>query len=382
MGEKHLFRIVHVAEDMAKVSGGIPAVVCQLSAHLASSCNHIDIAHATGNPRLALFNTEVHNFPPSGWGNSWSLGPSLRLGLSNLISPNKESGQILHIHGAWSAPQFFAARRAHKVGVPFVFTAHGMLEPWLWNQQGWRIKMKKEAYWAAMAYPALKNASALHAITPLERDSLSRLFPRKSISVIPNAIEVSERDLGHPAQAERTKSILFLGRIEPKKGVDILLHAFSITSIGKEWAIDIVGPIWSDAYMESLRSIAKKSGIGDRVRFYGPVFGEEKLRLIDRAWVLAAPSHSEVMGLVNLEASARCLPSITTYQTGLHDWERGGGILIEPSINALKRALENACSWSDLEQRERGLSSQRLVFERYSWHAVKPQWIELYNSLL
>lgn len=101
-------------------------------------------------------------------------------------------------------------------------------------------------------------------------------------------------------------------------------------------------------------------------RLRGPLFGEEKRNLIDTAWVLAAPSHSEVVGLVNLEAAARCLPTITTHQTGLHDWEPGDGLLVEPNVDALGQALEAACSWSEQEQRDRGMASRRLVQQRYS----------------
>lgn len=101
-------------------------------------------------------------------------------------------------------------------------------------------------------------------------------------------------------------------------------------------------------------------------RLRGPLFGEEKRNLIDTEWVLAAPSHSEVVGLVNLEAAARCLPTITTHQTGLHDWEPGDGLLVEPNVDALGQALEAACSWSEQEQRDRGMASRRLVQQRYS----------------
>jgi glycosyltransferase involved in cell wall biosynthesis len=116
-------------------------------------------------------------------------------------------------------------------------------------------------------------------------------------------------------------------------------------------------------------------------RLRGPLFGEEKRKLIDTAWVLATPSHSEVVGLVNLKAAARCLPTITTHQTGLHDWELGGGLLVEPNIDTLVRALEAACSWSAQEQHDRGLASRRLVQQRYSWQVVMPMWIQLYSSL-
>jgi len=286
---------------------------------------------------------------------------------------------VFHLHGAWAAPQYYAARAAHQSGVPFVFTAHGMLEPWLWDEQGWKIRAKKRAYWSLLAYQALSKANVVHAITPLEKEHFARLFPNARVEVIPNAIDVG--DAQHCPRGERDKRILFVGRIEPKKGVDVLLRGFAAANVGPEWSVDVVGPSWSDVYLSGLKAIVAECGLGQRVRFHGPLFDIEKQKMLDAAWVLAAPSHSEVVGLVNLEAAVRCLPTITTHQTGLNDWELGGGLLVEPSVDAMGRALKSACAWGVAEQRDRGLASRRLVQQRYSWEVVMPMWTELYSSL-
>lgn len=364
---------------MAGVAGGVPAVVRQLSEHLSLNGIQVQIAHATGEPGELSPGVEVFTWPPAPLGRLWSWGRGLQSGLAQLATALNGDTPVFHVHGVWSAPQYFAARAAHEVGTPFVFTAHGMLEPWLWDQQGWRVRVKKMAYWSSLAYPSFSKAQVIHAITPLEQRNLARLFPDSRIEVIPNAIEVSNfDDFSHD---ERSKTILFLGRIDPKKGVDVLLRAFACAKISKEWSVDIVGPTWSRLYMAELKAITSEFGLDKRVRFHGPLFGEAKRRLIDSAWVMAVPSHSEAVGLVNLEAAARCLPTITTPQTGLHDWELGGGLLVEPTIDAFRRALEITCSWSKEEQHDRGLASLRLVRQRYSWQAVTPKWTQLYSSI-
>lgn len=372
-------RVAHVVEDLSALSGGVPAVVRQLSEKLADCGVPVQIVHATGDPGELPAGVEVIRFPPAGLGRVWSWAPGLRESFARLATPPGSNQPVFHIHGVWTAPQYIAARTAHSAGVSVVVTAHGMLEPWLWNEQGWRIRAKKRAYWAALGYPALSKASVIHAITPLERDHLSQLFPTQRIEIIPNAIDLNGATrCDHP---ERDKAILFLGRIEPKKGVDLLLRAFAVADIGGEWSIDVVGPVWSKAYQSSLKAIVDEFGLGRRVRFHGALFGEDKAKLMRAAWVMAVPSHSEVVGLVNLEAAATCLPTITTLQTGLDDWERGGGILIEPNVDALRGALEKACSWSIQEQRQRGAASRRLVEERYCWEVVLPMWMKLYESL-
>jgi len=212
----------------------------------------------------------------------------------------------------------------------------------------------------------------------MERDELHALLPGSRIEVIPNAIELPPAG---GAQQPRQRTVLFLGRIEPKKGVDILVRAFAAAGLARDWRLDIAGPSWSDSYLAQLKTLVREGGIADRVRFLGPVFGPAKEELLAQAWVMAAPSHSEVVGLVNLEAAARCLPSITTHQTGLWDWEEGGGTLVQPAVQELARALRAASAWSDGERSERGLASRLLVARRYSWAAVMPQWQRLYQDM-
>lgn len=371
--------MVHIAESIAPIAGGVPAVVRQLSERLATCDTRVQIVYATGDPIDLPAGIEVFAFAPTGLGRAWELGHGLREGITQLARFAGEPRSIFHIHGVWMAPQYFAARAAHAAGIPFVLTPHGMLDPWLWNNQGWRIRLKKLVYWGAVAYPVFSKATVLHALTPLERQHLSRLFPRNRIEVIPNAIDVG--DMPENPRVERAKTLLFLGRIEPKKGVDILLRAFANARIDREWSLDIVGPVWTPAYSEELKKIVSAFKLEERVRFRGPLFGEDKRKVLDSAWVMVGPSHSEGLSLVNLEAAARCLPSITTPPAGLHDWESGGGLLVEPTDIAVRAAIEACCAWSTQEQRDRGQASWRLVQERYSWQAVLPMWSDLYSSL-
>jgi glycosyltransferase involved in cell wall biosynthesis len=219
----------------------------------------------------------------------------------------------------------------------------------------------------------------VHAITPLERDHLGRLLPGCKIVVIPNAIDLDPARLD--SIQEREHIILFLGRIEPKKGVDILINAFAQARLGSDWSLEVVGPSWSEVYMQFLHRLVEEYGLTGQVHFRGPLFGAAKQKLLDSAWLMVAPSHSEVVGLVNLEAGSHWLPSITTHQTGLADWMEGGGVLINPDIVELAQALVVASSWSADEQRARGCASRQLIERRYSWAAVTPMWQTLYSDL-
>jgi len=381
MSKSEILRVVHIAEEVSEIAGGVPAVVFQLSKRLAARGITTQVAFAKGTSDFLPAGIDSFAFPPSVLGRLWSWSYRLQTDVVKLTTRQDHDWPVFHIHGIWSAPQYFASRAADLSGVPFVVTAHGMLEPWLWNKQGFIIHAKKLIYWKLFGYPALSKARVIHAITPMERTHLSNLFPKNRIVIIPNAIDLAEyQDID--TSNEKQKVILFLGRVEPKKGVDILLKSFARANLDKHWKMIIVGPFWSNAYQLQLEKIVTEFNIGNRVKFMGPVFGEEKIRLLRTSWVMVAPSHSEVVGLVNLEAGAMLLPSITTHQTGLYDWEEGGGLLIQPDVVDLQKALEQACLWSDRERQERGLASRQLIQSRYSWDAVLPMWISLYQSLI
>lgn len=367
-----------VAEDITAISGGVPAVVKQLSERLTTESWKVTVISAIGSKDDISAPVTVDVYPPGQTilTKTWKWNSSLKDKIIDLA--NLKNNHIFHIHGIWSAPQYFAAKIAHNKSLPFILSAHGMLEPWLWRQQGPLVKIKKQIYWNIFAKPAFNKSTIIHAITPIERDNLKTLFKGGDIEIIPNAIDIASTPI---RINDRKKVVLFLGRIEPKKGVDILLRAFAASSLKKDWIVKIAGPIWSSTYMSLLKSICSENNIEKQVIFLGPVFGEDKFKLLNEAWVMATPSHSEAIGLVNLEAAKHLLPTITTHQTGLYDWQEGGGILTNPTIESIKIALENSKSWSESEQAERGLSSFELVKNKYSWNAVLPKWIDLYNSI-
>ena len=178
--------------------------------------------------------------------------------------------------------------------------------------------------------------------------------------------------------------LLFLGRLHPVKGIELLIEAFAkcIREIKRKFRLLIVGPESDPSYTAKLKSLVRLLGVEEKVIFLGPVFGpQEKLSLYRHAWAFCAPSQTEVMGLVNLEAASVELPVVTTHETGLWDWEEGGGLLVHPQVEELSRALKQVFSWSDSERRDRGRKLRQLVERRYSWQAVGPQWLELYASL-
>ncbi len=375
-------RVFQVTDNHSPGHPGVTAVVTQISRHLGRQGWPVTIlaaGQAEGSPPPGV---ELVEFPLLGGGNSWRYSPDLARYLeSGAVGP----GDILHLHGIWNAPQWQAARCAPRRGAPAILSAHDMLSPWHW-QDGWLRRLKKQLYWRLLAYPAFRRLALIHAITPQERDVLASQFPGARLAVIPNAIDLEEADAAlaapeEPIEAVEGPYLLFLSRLHPKKGIDLLIAAFARARNRGDLRLLIVGPDWSPAYTNGLKALAGSLGLEGRVRFLGPVFGAGKWRLYRQARAFCLPSRSEVVGLVNLEAAAALTPVITTFDTGLSDWEQGGGLLVHPRVADLTGALETVFSWTESERADRGRALRQLVEGRYSWEAVGPQWLELYGAL-
>lgn len=360
-------------------------MILQLSRYLGSQGSATTILTAEGRVSSVPSEVNLIEFPLRARG-VWRWPQGLQSYLQQLP---RLRGRILHLHGVWMGFQWVAARVACRQNTPVLLSPHGMLNRWHLRHLGFR-ELRKLIYWRTVAYPAFRPIPLIHAVTPRERDELATWLPGQTIQVIPNAIDLEALDsLGAKAGEEFSPVVdepylLFLGRLHPVKGIDLLISAFAKALAGAngKFRLLIVGPESDPAYAAQLKSLVRLSGIEGQVTFLGPVFGpQEKFSLYRHAWAFCAPSQTEVMGLVNLEAASAAAPVITTHETGLCGWEEGGGLLVHPRVEELSRALQQVFSWSESERRERGQKLRQLVERRYSWQAVGPQWLELYASL-
>ncbi len=376
-------RIFHLTDNHSPAHPGVTAVVTQISRYLAGEQWPVTVlaAGTAGTPVPA--GAGLVEFPLRPGTGTWRYPAGLGRYLADAVSP---VDSVLHLHGVWGAPQWLGARFAARRGVAAILSPHDMLNPWHWRQGGLG-RLKKLVYWRFLGEPAFRRLAVVHAITSQERDQLARCLPGRRLEIIPNAIDLQEAASALAGPEEFAPQmpepyLLFLGRLHPKKGVDLLIEAFARAAGRRNFCLAVVGPDDSPAYTRELKARAQALGLAGRVVFPGPVFGPPKWQLYRRAWAFCLPSHSEVVGLVNLEAAAAGVPVITTYETGLDDWEQGGGILVHPRLEELTRALEQALAWSDNDRADRGRALRQLVARRYSWETVGPQWLELYRDCL
>ncbi len=370
-------RILHVVDDFSTANTGVTATVRQMAQWQARHCDWVGV-HATGPVDLPapvgvhLLLAEAHSYCPR-----WRY-PSYGVhGLLKLVQEHEVTH--LHIHEFWRGGFVIGMLAARGADLPVLLSAHGSTAPWALHAQGLIKDWKKRIYWQAFGRFFLWPNVVLHAITTMEQRHMAAFFGRLPKAVIPNSIDL-QGILVSPEKPRRRRFV-FLGRLHPVKGVDVLIEAFGLARLDPGWELLIAGPEEIPDYAQSLKSLAAASPRAANIRFAGPVYGQDKVALLADAWAVVVPSRTEVIGMVNLEAAALATPTVTTRNTGLEEWENAGGVLVADDPLSIAQALEECADWSELEQYQRGRSSQAYVAQAYSLEVVGQQWLHLYDSM-
>ncbi len=365
--------IVHVLEDYSLTSGGIRTVVKNLHKELIKHKHKSTIISPYAEITDKILKPEKAN---SILWKYWGKTKDLEDLLTELNKQN--SGiDVIHVHGVWMYSQYFACQYANENRIPYVVSFHGMFEPWLWKK-GY---LKKKLYFEFITKRYFKKANTLHSITPFESEDLKERFPKTKVNEIPNLIhDFQKKDDKQIHTISSKKYILYLGRLDPKKGIDLLIDAFSKIE-DKSVSLKIAGSF--NDYSKSLIALTKSLNLENRIEFLGLVKGKKKDNLFRDAFVFVAPSYSEVIGMVNLESAIVGTPVITTHQTGLcKDWNENGGLLINPNKKELLEALNKVLSWSYDERNTKGESLKNFVKKEYCWEGKFIAWENLYRSIL
>jgi glycosyltransferase involved in cell wall biosynthesis len=204
--------------------------------------------------------------------------------------------------------------------------------------------------------------------------------------VIPNpldredpAIDVTRGRLRsqYPALAERVW-ILFLSRIDPKKGLDLLLPAFArLRALHPGTALIVAGD-GDPGYVKSLRGLAAKLGVEADIVWTGFITGEEKRAALTDCDVFALPSYSENFGVAALDAMASGLPLVVSDQVAIHKEiaEAGAGLVVPCSEDAVLEAL--VATVRDAPLRFRLGRNARLAAQQFSVEKVVVRLLDLY----
>lgn len=365
-------KIIHVISSIDLSAGGPSKSVSDLAFHQARLGHEVTIfTKASLSP---YFRESPHPSLKIRFVN----GISFKKELKNLLA--QERFDLLHGHGIWQMPVHWMSKQAQSSHTPYIISPRGMLEPWALNVG----KCKKKLALALYQRKDLENASCIHATAEMEAENIRKLGFTNPIAVIPNGIDLAEFPSLEEKGIKEKRKILFLSRIHPKKGIELLIQAWHKmgTNLRKDWEIEIAGN-GEDAYVASLEKLIREFGLSEEIKITGSQFGEAKLQAYQRADLFVLPTYSENFGIVVAEALACGVPVITTKGT---PWEelnsRDAGWWIDIGVDPLVKAMENALVLSDSQLQEIGKNGRLLVEEKYSIQAVAAQMLKLYLWVL
>lgn len=286
---------------------------------------------------------------------------------------------VVHNFGTWSPFNHRVSVKARHAKIPQVFCPMGMLEPWSLAQK----PLKKRIGWMLYQRHDIECSSAIHATARSEAENLRALGIKVPIAVIPRGIDIPThqpaRQSLHRGSSEKT--ILFLSRIHPKKGLLELVQACSRLKT-KNWKVIVAGPN-TDSYQAVIENAVNSAQLQDRFNFVGPVYGEQKSALFARADLFVLPTHSENFGVVIAEALAHGVPVITTTGTPWAELnEVVCGWWIPTGATPLETTLSEAISMPNSALAEMGVRGRALVEARYTWPAIIRKHIALYEWLV
>ena len=248
-------------------------------------------------------------------------------------------------------------------------------------------RWKKVFYSALVERPLVQRATCLHALTHAEVESYREYGAANPVAVIPNGVMLPGYTDAHAflhqhPELEGKRLILFLGRLHPKKGLDLLLTAWSsLERIWPEAHIVIAGPD-CDGTQAQLASQIQTLGLRN-VLFTGMLTGQEKWNALAAAECFVLPSHSEGLSMGLLEAMGMGLPVIATRPCNMPEIAtHKTGWQIEPDAAELATALQHFLCDAPENNRARGNRGRLLVGEQYSWARVGRSMTELYSWLL
>ena len=290
---------------------------------------------------------------------------------------------VLHLHGIWNSTSFAAWRWRRRTGRPLLISPHGMLDPGALAFSSTKKRLAGPAYERAN----LCGASAIHALNVAEAQAVRAFGVDVPIAIIPNGVDLPSETVvaARDWSGDDRKTMLFLARLHPKKGVQELIAAWRTLidrapETGREWRLVLGG--WDDGGTLDLarRQIAELN-LTAQVELPGPLFGDAKHAALAAAHAFILPSRSEGLPVTVLEAWAYGLPVFMTAACNLPSgFAADAAVRIETDPDALAAGL--ARDMGDTARLQAmGCNGRALVERDFAWGPVVADYAALYRWL-
>ena len=419
-------RVLHVIPSLAVKEGGPSLAAKTIAEALAGQGAQVTVATTEGahapviGDQLSVIREEPRRESPPTERRGYKIVSFRRnfeaykvsFGLTRWLRDNVKQFDLVHVHALFSFSSTMAARIACRNNVPYVVRPLGVLNQWGIRN---RRRLPKLVSLRLIELPVLLNSAAIHFTSEAEREEAAlldaRLAKHESV-VIPLPIEQRAWSTEQGAEsgqqfllkfprARGKRVVLFLSRIDRKKGLELLLDAFAVVRQKEKDVALVIAGEGEGPYVRGLRKRARRvlgsSVAGGNARptkeeedveeeaiiWTGHLSGEMKAAALAAAHVFVLPSASENFGIAAAESLAAGVPTIVSEEVALSgDIRRyDAGVLVKRDVQELAGAISDLLS---NRERAAGLAAneRRLAEERYSPEAVGRALHELYQKII
>jgi glycosyltransferase involved in cell wall biosynthesis len=374
-------RVLHVIPSVAERSGGPATAILPMCRALVDEAAEVTLVATneglteTSTDRFVDYKGVPAHFFPAQLGASFKYSRPLAVWLKH----NLHDFDVVHIHAVFNHPSLAAARACRTIGVPYVVRPLGTLDPWSMRQK----PVRKRVFWLVSGRKMLQHSAAVHYTAQAEKESTEKYLRMNHGRVIPLGVETASVAPASKlaewfSTLDSQPYVLVLSRLDPKKGLDLLIEAF-VSLVRRPqfagWRLVIAG----DGPREYVAMLKEKAANSHRIVFTGWVEGEQKEALLRNASLLALPSRHENFGFCVVEAMARGVPVLLSPQVNLarEIGKADAGWVIER--DELTSGL--AAALADKGERARRGQAAYVLAQRYSWKKTAADLIDLYNEV-
>ena len=323
------------------------------------------------------------------------LIPWLRYGYTPHLAPwlraNAGNYDAVIVNGLWNYTAFAALTALRGGRVPYFVFTHGQLDPWF--REFYPVKhVAKQLFWLFVEGPLLRHASAVLFTTEEERLLTRNAFwPYRVREYVIGygTADVAGQPEGQieafysrmPIVANR-RFLLFLSRIHPKKGCDILIRAFARHARDfPDLDLVIAGPD-QIGWRNELEAIAIAAGVSERVHWPGMLTGDAKWGAFRAAEAFVLPSHSENFGIAVAEALACALPVLISDKVNI--WREvqtsGGGLVARDNEQDFARIVLEFLEKSEDERRNMATDARSTFLRHFDIETIAPRMIDFFGN--
>jgi glycosyltransferase involved in cell wall biosynthesis len=348
-------RLLHVIASIRAAGGGPAEAVRSLSAVHQREEHSVEVASLDdpAEPEVGSFPLHVHALGPAR--TTYSYAPAFVPWLRR----HRARYDAVIVNGLWQYHSFGTWRALHGTETPYYVFPHGMLDPWF--KRSFPLKhAKKWLYWPWADYRVLRDARAVLFTCEQEKllapQSFALYRARPVVTGLgttppPPGVSASTFLADYP-DLRNKRLLLFMGRLHPKKGCDLLLEAYASTlASDPAWRLVFAGPD-TFGWQQNLQARATALGIADRIVWTGMLRDTVKWSTLAAAEVFILPSHQENFGIAVAESLACGVPVLISHEVNIwREIEGANAGLVAP--DTLEGTISLLTRWQQLSEAER-----------------------------